>query len=110
MMVCCVFLSLHFLCLIHSFCHRGSNGSLRSCDAILKRVEANDPVLTELVILPMKTFGPSDVDRLSIAIGEIRERLLLYFFTIVLFTLVYISNLCNFFGFIDNNNNKQRVG
>ena len=55
---------------------RGSNGS---CDAILKRVEANDPALTELVILPMKTFGPSDVDRLSIAIGEIPNNYSYYF-------------------------------
>lgn len=64
---------------------RGSNGS---CDAILKRVEANDPVLTELVILPMKTFGPSDVDRLSIAIGEIPNN---YSYYLLLF--VHVSDL-----------------
>jgi len=46
---------------------RGSS----SCDALLKRVEENDPALTGLVILPMKVFGPIDVDRLSSAIGEV---------------------------------------
>ncbi len=50
----------------------------KSCDALLKRVEENDPALTGLVILPMKVFGPIDVDRLSSAIGEVllnlRER------------------------------------
>mmetsp|Transcript_17642 Transcript_17642/g.38233 ORF Transcript_17642/g.38233 Transcript_17642/m.38233 type:complete len:484 (-) Transcript_17642:74-1525(-) len=48
----------------------GKGGSLRSCDALLKRVEDNDPLLSELVILPMKTFGPSDVERLSRAIAS----------------------------------------
>ena len=51
--------------------NRGKGGSLRSCDALLKRVEENDPRLTELVILPMKTFGVSDIERLSVAIGKI---------------------------------------
>jgi hypothetical protein len=51
---------------------RGNGGSLRSCDALLKRVENNDPKLTELVILPMKVFGPSDLERLSTAIGKQR--------------------------------------
>ena len=49
---------------------RGKGGSLTSCDAILKRVENNDPKLTELIILPMKTFGPDDLERLSKAIGK----------------------------------------
>ncbi|KAL7539893.1 hypothetical protein ACHAXR_009687 [Thalassiosira sp. AJA248-18] len=48
----------------------GKGGSLKSCDALLKRVENNDPRLTELVILPMKTFGPSDLERLSSAIAN----------------------------------------
>jgi len=48
----------------------GKGGSLGSCDALLKRVEDNDPKLTELVILPMKTFGPTDVERLSRAIAS----------------------------------------
>ena len=43
----------------------GKGGSLRSCDAILKRVEANDPRLTELVILPLKNFGSKEVFRLA---------------------------------------------
>ncbi|KAL9189558.1 hypothetical protein ACHAXT_009233 [Thalassiosira profunda] len=46
----------------------GKGGSLRSCDALLKRVEDNDLRLTELVILPMKTFGAADAERLSAAI------------------------------------------
>jgi hypothetical protein len=31
----------------------------------LKRVEQNDPTLKELVILPLKTFGSTDVHRLA---------------------------------------------
>jgi hypothetical protein len=46
----------------------GVNGSARSCDALLKRVEANDPVLTELVILPLKIFGSKDLRRLTKAL------------------------------------------
>lgn len=48
----------------------GKGGSLNSCDALLKRVENNDPKLIELVILPMKTFGQEDVERLSKAIAS----------------------------------------
>eukprot|EP00571_Detonula_confervacea_P009470 CAMPEP_0172313780 /NCGR_PEP_ID=MMETSP1058-20130122/20936_1 /TAXON_ID=83371 /ORGANISM="Detonula confervacea, Strain CCMP 353" /LENGTH=491 /DNA_ID=CAMNT_0013027489 /DNA_START=76 /DNA_END=1548 /DNA_ORIENTATION=+ len=43
-------------------------GALGSCDALLKRVEDNDPKLTELVILPMKTFGTAELEKLSCAI------------------------------------------
>jgi hypothetical protein len=46
----------------------GVNGSARSCDALLTRVEANDPTLTELVILPLKTFGSKDLHRLTKAL------------------------------------------
>jgi hypothetical protein len=46
----------------------GSNGSARSCEALLKRVEANDPTLTELVILPLKQFGSQDLRRLARAL------------------------------------------
>jgi hypothetical protein len=49
--------------------HRGS-GSFKSCDSLLKRVEENDAKLVELVVLPMKTFGAAECDRLSAAIGE----------------------------------------
>eukprot|EP00566_Odontella_aurita_P020218 CAMPEP_0113565870 /NCGR_PEP_ID=MMETSP0015_2-20120614/22413_1 /TAXON_ID=2838 /ORGANISM="Odontella" /LENGTH=290 /DNA_ID=CAMNT_0000468107 /DNA_START=244 /DNA_END=1113 /DNA_ORIENTATION=+ /assembly_acc=CAM_ASM_000160 len=35
----------------------GAGGSARSCDALLKRVDENDPRLVDLVILPMKVFG-----------------------------------------------------
>ena len=85
---------MHFLALylILPLILRGSNGSLRSCDAILKRVEANDPALTELVILPMKTFGPSDVDRLSIAVGEIPNNYS-YYLPIALFLFTHVSDL-----------------
>jgi hypothetical protein len=43
----------------------GSGSSLSSCDALLKRVECNDPTLTNLVIIPIKTFGAAEVDRLA---------------------------------------------
>ncbi len=43
----------------------GKNGSARSCEAILRRVEENDPRLTELVILPLKKFGSKEVFRLA---------------------------------------------
>eukprot|EP00536_Pseudo-nitzschia_multiseries_P000291 jgi/Psemu1/282229/fgenesh1_pg.4_\ len=43
----------------------GKTGSARSCDALLKRVEDNDPRLTELVVLPLKTFGSAEVRRLA---------------------------------------------
>lgn len=48
----------------------GWGTSLRSCDALLKRVESNDPKLNELVILPMKTFTDDDCRRLSMAIAN----------------------------------------
>lgn len=59
--------------------YRGKGGALSSCDALLKRVEANDPRLVELVILPMKTFGCADLDRLSDAIGELLPKRGRYF-------------------------------
>lgn len=43
----------------------GKKGSARSCEALLRRVEGNDPDLTELVILPMKKFGSAEVFRLA---------------------------------------------
>jgi hypothetical protein len=64
-------------CMLITFVARNScnlRGS-KSCDALLKRVEENDPALTGLVILPMKVFGPIDVDRLSSAIGEVLSNL-----------------------------------
>jgi hypothetical protein len=39
----------------------GKNGSARSCDALLKRVENNDPTLTELIILPLKSFTSKEL-------------------------------------------------
>ena len=46
---------------------RGSGG-LNSCDALLERVEQNDPKLTELTILSMKVFGDKECARLSAAL------------------------------------------
>lgn len=51
----------------------GSGGSLRSCDALLKRVDENDPRLVDLVILPMKTFGGDEVVRLASSISSGRN-------------------------------------
>jgi hypothetical protein len=48
--------------------HRRGHGGFKSCDSLLKRVEGNDDKLVELVILPMKTFGGAELDRLSSAI------------------------------------------
>jgi hypothetical protein len=36
---------------------------------LLERAEQNDPILTELVILPSKIFGADEVDRLAELIG-----------------------------------------
>mmetsp|Transcript_34465 Transcript_34465/g.75434 ORF Transcript_34465/g.75434 Transcript_34465/m.75434 type:complete len:529 (-) Transcript_34465:130-1716(-) len=46
----------------------GKNSALRSCDALLSRVEENDATLVDLVILPIKSFGDDDVVRLASAI------------------------------------------
>jgi hypothetical protein len=43
----------------------GKGGSARSCDELLKRVEANDPTLVDLLILSLKTFGSDQVHRLA---------------------------------------------
>lgn len=42
----------------------GSSG-LKSCDALLQRIENNDPTLQSVVILPIKTFGTEQVERLA---------------------------------------------
>lgn len=42
----------------------GSSG-LKSCDALLQRVQDNDPKLSSMIILPMKTFGAAEVERLA---------------------------------------------
>ena len=46
----------------------GKGSSLRSCDALLARVEANDPSLVDLAILPLKTFTSADCLRLASAV------------------------------------------
>lgn len=48
----------------------GKNGSARSCEALLRRVEENDPKLTELVILPLKKFGSQEVFRLAVCLDS----------------------------------------
>ena len=40
-------------------------GDFKSCKALLDRVERNDPTLTSLNILPMKTFGDDEIRRLA---------------------------------------------
>lgn len=42
----------------------GSSSPFRSCDSLIQRIERNDPTLTDLVILPTKTFGADEVNRL----------------------------------------------
>lgn len=50
---------------------RGTGG-LKSCDSLLSRVENNDPILKELIILPMKNFGGTEVERLASSLGTFR--------------------------------------
>lgn len=64
----------------HSFTHivvRGSGG-LKSCESLISRVELNDPTLKELVVLPMKTFGGSEVERLASILGKLKTGLLIW--------------------------------
>lgn len=42
-----------------------SSSSFKSCDALFQRVRQNDARLIELIILPMKTFGPKELLELS---------------------------------------------
>lgn len=46
----------------------GKNSSARSCDALLKRVENNDPTFKDIIILPLKTFGSKELKRLAKAL------------------------------------------
>lgn len=50
---------------------RGKGGAATSCDALLTRVDRNDPTLQELVILSNKTFGAAQVERLASALGTL---------------------------------------
>ena len=43
----------------------GQWGDFKSCKALLDRVERNDPSLTSLNMLPMKTFGDVELNRLA---------------------------------------------
>lgn len=47
--------------------------SFKSCDALLKRIENDDSQLKELVVLPMKTFGGNEVNRLASILMEITK-------------------------------------
>jgi hypothetical protein len=53
-------------------CKHATNrgAAAKSCDALLKRVEENDVNLTDLVILPSKSFGGPEVERLAAALSE----------------------------------------
>ena len=42
-----------------------SSSSGSSCDEILQRLEQNDPTLTSITILPMKSFSDRELDRIS---------------------------------------------
>jgi Ran GTPase-activating protein (RanGAP) involved in mRNA processing and transport len=41
------------------------SGGLKSCDGLLQRVQDNDERLESIVILPIKTFGATQVERLA---------------------------------------------
>ena len=44
----------------------GAGGFSRSsCDALIARIERNDPTLEHLTVLPFKSFGDAELDRLS---------------------------------------------
>ena len=74
---------------------RGKGGLAKSCNALLKRVEDNDPSLEELVILPSKTFGSTEAVRLAqgkfiwfkIFFNELKVSRLIY-------NLFFLFNLC----------------
>jgi Leucine Rich repeat len=41
------------------------SASRQSCDDLIDRLERNDPLLKDVVILPAKRFGPAEVERLA---------------------------------------------
>ena len=45
-----------------------ANSSARSCDSLINRVTKNDPTLTTMTVLPLKTFGDSEAIKLSDAL------------------------------------------
>ena len=47
----------------------GTNGSARSCEALLRRLETNDPTLVDLVVLPLKHFGSQELIRVAVCLG-----------------------------------------
>jgi hypothetical protein len=69
----------------------------KSCQSLLDRVEQNDPLLIELVILPNKIFGASEVDRLAEIIGT--QILELYRSSLELqYSRSVLSRMCIVFG------------
>ena len=64
---CCSCLCLHPIVTLTTIIYRGANA--KSCQSLLDRVEQNDPQLTDLVILPNKTFGQEEIDRLIHLMG-----------------------------------------
>lgn len=49
--------------------------SSKSCKSLIDRIERNDPTLTDLAILPTKTFGDAELDRLSDILTNATEKL-----------------------------------
>jgi len=48
----------------------GTNGSARSCEVLLQRLETNDPTLVDLVVLPLKHFGSKELIRVAACLGN----------------------------------------
>lgn len=46
------------------------SSSFRSCDSLLQRIERNDPTMTDLIILPIKTFGDAEIHRLCVVLEK----------------------------------------
>lgn len=55
-------------------CAWGASSS-KSCDDLIARIERNDPELTDLIILPTKSFGDDELNRLSIVLETAAETL-----------------------------------
>jgi Ran GTPase-activating protein (RanGAP) involved in mRNA processing and transport len=51
----------------------GWGAAARSCDAMLVRIEKNDPNIKDWIILPTKIFGGSETERLANALFENRN-------------------------------------
>jgi Leucine Rich repeat len=49
--------------------------AFKSCDDLISRIERNDPLLTDLTILPTKSFGDAELNRLSAVLRNATEKL-----------------------------------